>query len=48
MDQRKSLALSVLPMRSLEPFLLMLSLMFVPLYSVILTRLGGRHDSPRW
>ncbi len=34
----------VLPMRSLEPFLLMLSSVFVPLYGVILGRLGGRED----
>ncbi len=31
----------VLPMHSLEPFLLMLSSVFVPLYGVILGRLGG-------
>jgi len=31
----------VLPMHSLEPFLLMLSSIFVPLYGVILGRLGG-------
>ncbi len=36
----------VLPMHSLEPFLLMLSSVFVPLYGVILARLGGRHDIP--
>lgn len=34
----------VLPMHSLEPFLLMLSSVFVPLYGVILGRLGGRKD----
>ena len=34
----------VLPMHSLEPFLLMLSSVFVPLYGVILGRLGGRRD----
>jgi purine-cytosine permease-like protein len=34
----------VLPMRSLEPFMLMLSSVFVPLYGVILARLGGRGD----
>ncbi len=34
----------VLPMHSLEPFLLMLSSVFVPLYGVILGRLGGRTD----
>ncbi|MGE0802788.1 MAG: cytosine permease [Lautropia sp.] len=34
----------VLPMHSLEPFLLMLSSVFVPLYGVILARLGGRSD----
>ncbi len=34
----------VLPMHSLEPFLLMLSSVFVPLYGVILGRLGGRSD----
>ncbi|RZJ01579.1 MAG: allantoin permease, partial [Haliea sp.] len=32
----------VLPMHSLEPFLLMLSSVFVPLYGVILARLAGR------
>jgi|SRR5690625_4705880 len=32
----------VLPMRSLEPFLLLLSSIFVPLYGVILGRLGFR------
>ena len=31
----------VLPMHSLEPFLLMLSSVFVPLYGVILARLAG-------
>jgi purine-cytosine permease-like protein len=35
----------VLPMHSLEPFLLMLSSVFVPLYGVILGRLGvGQAD----
>ena len=34
----------VLPMHSLEPFLLMLSSVFVPLYGVILARLGGLRD----
>lgn len=34
----------VLPMHSLEPFLLLLSSVFVPLYGVILGRLGGRDD----
>jgi putative hydroxymethylpyrimidine transporter CytX len=34
----------VLPMHSLEPFLLMLSSVFVPLYGVILGRLGGRSE----
>ena len=34
----------VLPMHGLEPFLLMLSSVFVPLYGVILGRLGGRSD----
>ncbi|MCM5571005.1 cytosine permease [Burkholderiaceae bacterium FT117] len=34
----------VLPMHSLEPFLLMLSSVFVPLYGVILGRLGGRAE----
>ncbi|MCO5100553.1 MAG: cytosine permease [Burkholderiaceae bacterium] len=34
----------VLPMHSLEPFLLMLSSVFVPLYGVILGRLGGADD----
>jgi nucleobase:cation symporter-1, NCS1 family len=32
----------VLPMHSLEPFLLMLSSVFVPLYGVILARVSGR------
>ncbi|MDO9400888.1 MAG: cytosine permease [Polaromonas sp.] len=32
----------VLPMHTLEPFLLMLSSVFVPLYGVILARLAGR------
>jgi putative hydroxymethylpyrimidine transporter CytX len=40
----------VLPMHSLEPFLLLLSSVFVPLYGVILGRLGGgagkRPDAP--
>lgn len=35
----------VLPMHSLEPFLLMLSSVFVPLYGVILGRLGLRQES---
>lgn len=34
----------VLPMHGLEPFLLGLSSVFVPLYGVILGRLGGRRD----
>lgn len=34
----------LLPMHSLEPFMLMLSSVFVPLYGVILARLGGRPD----
>ena len=34
-----------LPMHSLEPFLLMLSSVFVPLYGVILARLAGRSDT---
>ncbi len=34
----------VLPMHSLEPFLLMLSSVFVPLYGVILARLGAAAD----
>ena len=34
----------VLPMHGLEPFLLMLSSVFVPLYGVIVGRLGGRSD----
>lgn len=34
----------VVPIHSLEPFLLMLSSVFVPLYGVILGRLGGRGD----
>lgn len=34
----------VLPMHSLEPFLLMLSSVFVPLYGVILARLAFRSD----
>lgn len=33
-----------LPMHSLEPFMLLLSSVFVPLYGVILARLGGRPD----
>lgn len=33
-----------LPMHSIEPFLLTLSSVFVPLYGVILGRLGGRRD----
>ena len=35
---------TVLPMHSLEPFLLMLSSVFVPLYGVILARLAGATD----
>ena len=35
-----------LPMHSLEPFLLTLSSIFVPLYGVILGRLGRRRDVP--
>jgi putative hydroxymethylpyrimidine transporter CytX len=35
---------TVLPMHSLEPFLLMLSSVFVPLYGVILGRLGHASD----
>lgn len=35
----------VLPMHSLEPFLLMLSSVFVPLYGVILGRLGLNQDA---
>ncbi len=34
----------VLPMHRLEPFLLLLSSVFVPLYGVIIGRLSGRHD----
>jgi NCS1 family nucleobase:cation symporter-1 len=34
----------VLPIHSLEPFLLMLSSVFVPLYGVILARLAGQPD----
>ena len=34
----------VLPMHSLEPFLLMLSSVFVPLYGVILAHLAGQTD----
>ena len=34
----------VLPMHSLEPFLLMLSSVFVPLYGVILARLAGHRN----
>ena len=34
----------VLPMHALEPFLLMLSSVFVPLYAVILARLVGKPD----
>lgn len=41
--QCSALAL-VLPIHSLEPFLLMLSSVFVPLYGVILARLAGRTD----
>jgi putative hydroxymethylpyrimidine transporter CytX len=37
---------TVLPMHSLEPFLLMLSSVFVPLYGVILGRLGGVTNVP--
>jgi nucleobase:cation symporter-1, NCS1 family len=37
-----TLLATVLPMHSLEPFLLMLSSVFVPLYGVILARLAGR------
>jgi len=37
----------VLPMHSLEPFLLMLSSVFVPLYGVILARLAGQPDVVR-
>lgn len=36
----------VLPMHSLEPFLLMLSSVFVPLYGVILARLAGHANVP--
>jgi nucleobase:cation symporter-1, NCS1 family len=36
----------ILPMHSLEPFLLMLSSVFVPLYGVILARLSGRDNVP--
>ncbi len=36
----------VLPMHTLEPFLLMLSSVFVPLYGVILGRLGGGDAAP--
>ncbi|HZE90628.1 MAG TPA: cytosine permease [Rhizobacter sp.] len=39
-----SLLALVLPMHSLEPFLLMLSSVFVPLYGVILARLCARKD----
>ena len=34
----------ILPMHSLEPFLLMLSSVFIPLYGVILARLAGHSD----
>jgi NCS1 family nucleobase:cation symporter-1 len=34
----------VLPMHSLEPFLLMLSSVFIPLYGVILARLAGKSN----
>ena len=34
----------VLPMHSLEPFLLMLGSVFIPLYGVILARLTGQSD----
>jgi NCS1 family nucleobase:cation symporter-1 len=37
----------VLPMHSLEPFLLMLSSVFVPLYGVILARLAGQPNVVR-
>lgn len=37
----------LLPMHALEPFLLMLSSVFVPLYGVILGRLGTRPDAAR-
>ena len=37
----------VLPMHSMEPFLLMLSSVFVPLYGVILARLAGQPDVVR-
>ena len=36
----------VLPMHSLEPFLLMLSSVFIPLYGVILARLAGQANVP--
>jgi purine-cytosine permease-like protein len=36
----------VLPMRSIEPFLLLLSSVFVPLYGVILGRWAGRVEAP--
>ncbi|MDB5966247.1 MAG: hypothetical protein JWQ72_2747 [Polaromonas sp.] len=36
----------VLPMHSLEPFLLMLSSVFIPLYGVILARLAWHRDVP--
>jgi NCS1 family nucleobase:cation symporter-1 len=36
----------VLPMHSLEPFLLMLSSVFIPLYGVILARLAGATQLP--
>lgn len=36
----------VLPMHSLEPFLLMLSSVFIPLYGVILARLAGQANLP--
>lgn len=37
---------SVLPMHSLEPFLLMLSSVFVPLFGVVLSQVAGRSEMP--
>ncbi len=37
----------VLPMHSLEPFLLMLSSVFIPLYGVILGRMGSQPTAPQ-
>jgi len=39
-----TVAALVLPMHSLEPFLLMLSSIFVPLFGVVISQLAGRDD----